>query len=135
MATLKQEVIKRLVSPEIRILVDKMENDESWKQAVIGGSNGSLEGDYIKARHIAGVYDAVTSTKVFNKIDKWYFNRAIKRAKVAATKAAILRAVLGADEQPEPIAKAAKGTTKVQMMSSLRQSLEQEFEKEYGNYK
>jgi len=128
MATLKQEVIKRLVSPEIRILVDKMENDEAWRQAVVG----DVGDDYTKARHIAGVYDAVTSTKVFNKIDKWYFNRAIKRAKVAATKAAILRAVLGAEEQP---AEPAKGTTKVQMMSSLRQSLEQAFEKEYGNYK
>jgi len=131
MATLKQEILKRLVSPEIRILVDKMENDEAWRQALVG----DVGDDYTKARHIAGVYDAVTSTKVFNKIDKWYFNRAIKRAKVAATKAAILRAVLGAEEQPEPIAKAARGTTKVQMMSSLRQSLEQAFEKEYGNYK
>lgn len=123
MATLKQEVIKRLVSPEIRILVDKIENDETWRQALVG----DVGDDYTKAvarRLISNVYDAVTSTKVFNKIDKWYFNRAIKRAKVAATKAAILRAVLGADEQPAAPAK----PTRAQVLSSAVKSLEQAFE-------
>lgn len=130
MATLKQEIINRLVSPEIRMLVDKIENDETWRQALVG----DVGDDYTKAvrqRLIANAYDIVSNTKVLNKVDKWYFNRAVKRAKAAETKAVILRAVLGAEEQPAEPAKPTRG----QVMTSIVKSLEQSFGAEYRNHK
>ena len=127
MATLKQRLIQRLISPEIRILVDKLENNEIWKQAVIGHLNSNSENDYMKARKIADVYDTVVKSRVFTTVEKWYFSRAVNRAKIEATKASILRAVLDAEEQPELITK-----DKGKIMSSMAQSLNQAFAKEYA---
>ena len=130
MATLKQKIINRLVSPEIRILVDKIEHDETWRQALVG----DVENDHAKAvarRLISNTYDIVSNTEVLSKIDKWYFHRAVKRARAAATKTAILRVVLCAEEQPAEPAK----PTRAQVMNSMVKSLEQSFGAEYGKHK